>query len=89
MMFKCLKFRESNDTLFDWIEKHCSAKLYTSTFIRVLTTVVIESVVEVSNACSLNDDLLRLRSAVLIRFLNGNQKLEMHALFALQHLVHR
>ena len=88
-MFKCLKFRESNDTLFDWIEKHCSAKLYTSTFIRVLTTVVIESVVEVSNACSLNDDLLRLRSAVMIRFLNGNQKLEMHALFALQHLVHR
>merc|ERR1719357_620632 len=36
-MSKVLKCnRESNDTLFDWIEEHCSAKLNTSTFIRVL-----------------------------------------------------
>jgi len=75
--------------LFDWIENHCSSKLNTSTFIRALTTVIIESIIEGSNTYNLNEDQLRLRSSVLIKFLNGNQKMEMHALFALQHLVHR
>merc|ERR1719427_2248124 len=32
--------RKSNETLFDWIEKHYKARLSTPSFIRVLTTVV-------------------------------------------------
>jgi len=85
--------RKSNETLFDWIEKHCSAKLTTPSFIRVLTTVVIESVIDgiggPTTQCKLNEDQLRLRNPVLKKFLDGNSKLEMQALLALQYLMHR
>lgn len=85
--------RKSNETLFDWIEKHCSARLTTPSFIRVLTTVVIESVIDgiggPTNQCKLNEEQLRMRNPVLKKFLDGNPKLEMQALLALQYLMHR
>jgi len=85
--------RKSNETLFDWIEKHCSARLSTPSFIRVLTTVVIESVIDgiggPTNQCKLNEEQLRMRNPVLKKFLDGNPKLEMQALLALQYLMHR
>lgn len=85
--------RKSNDTLFDWIEKHCSARLSTPSFIRVLTTVVMESVIDgiggPTNVCKLNEEQIRLRNPVLLRYLNNNQKLEMQALLSLQYLMHR
>jgi len=36
-----------------------------------------------------NEDQLRLRNPVLKKFLDGNSKLEMQALLALQYLMHR
>merc|ERR1712013_213008 len=70
--------RKSNDTLFDWIEKHCSAKLSSLSFIRVLTTKVIESVIDglggPTNDCKLNEE---------------HPKLEMQALLAMQYLMHK
>jgi len=85
--------RKSNDTLFDWIEKHCSAKLSSLSFIRVLTTKVIESVIDglggPTNDCKLNEEQLKLRNPVLKKFLDGNPKLEMQALLAMQYLMHK
>jgi len=85
--------RKSNETLFDWIENHCSAKKSTPSFIRVLTTVVIESVIDgvggPTNECKLNDEQLKLRNPVLKKFLDGNPKLEMQALLAMQYLMHK
>jgi len=85
--------RKSNDTLFDWIEKHCSAKLSSLPFIRVLTTKVIESVIDglggPTNDCKLNEEQLKLRNPVLKKFLDGNPKLEMQALLAMQYLMHK
>merc|ERR1719270_836146 len=85
--------RKSNDTLFDWVEKHCSSKLSSPSFIRVLTTVVIESVIDglggPTNDCKLNEEQLKLRNPVLKKFLDGNPKLEMQALLAMQYLMHK
>jgi len=85
--------RKSNETLFDWIEKHCKARLSTPSFIRVLTTVVIESVIDgiggPTYQCKLNEEQLRMRNPVLKKYLDGKPKLEMQALLALQYLMHR
>ena len=86
-------YRKSNETLFDWIEKHCKARLSTPSFIRVLTTVVIESVIDgiggPTYQCKLNEEQLRMRNPVLKKYLDGKPKLEMQALLALQYLMHR
>jgi len=86
--------RKNNDQLFDWIDLHCTARLGTASFIRVLTTAVIESVIDgiggPTNQCRLNEDQLRLRNPVLKKYLDGgNSKLEVQALLALQYLMHR
>lgn len=85
--------RKNNDTLFDWIDKHCAVRIGTVSFIRVLTTVVMESVIDgiggPTNQCKLNEDQLRLRNPVLKKYLDGNPKLEQQALLALQYLMHR
>jgi len=85
--------KESNKTLLDWIEKHCSTRLTNPSFIRVLTTAVIESSLSgvggPTNQSTLNVQQLRIRHPVLKKFLGGNPAFEMEALLALQHLMHR
>ena len=55
--------------------------------------MVIESVIDglggPTNDCKLNEEQLKLRNPVLKKFLDGNPKLEMQALLAMQYLMHK
>jgi len=81
--------KESNKTLLDWIEKHCSTRLTNPSFIRLLTTAVIESVCYGVAQSKLNLKQLRIRNPVLKKFFDGKPKCEMEALLAIQQLMHR
>ena len=78
----------------DWIDKHCASRLNSPRFIRVLATVLMESVIDgiggPSSMCKLNEDQLRLIiNPVIKKYLDTNPKLELQALIALQYLMHR
>ena len=44
-------------------------------------------VLDESSRCSCDKDLLKSRKNILLRFINGNKTLELHAVYALQQLV--
>ena len=89
-----LIFRKSKEAIMDWIDKHCASRLNSPRFIRVLATVLMESVIDgiggPSSMCKLNEDQLRLIiNPVIKKYLDTNPKLELQALIALQYLMHR
>ena len=86
--------RTSNDAVFDWVDTHCKARLGSVGFVRLLTTVLMESVIDgvggPTNQCKLNEAALQLREPVLKKYLDGGTtELEKQALVALQYLMHR
>lgn len=85
--------KNSNDSLFDWIDTHCSDKLEEATFIRDLTTAVVESCIDgiggPFSQCKLNEGLLKTRDPILRKYLDGKVPLEGQALVALQYLMHK
>jgi len=86
--------RKSKEAIMDWIDKHCASRLTSPRFIRVLATVLMESVIDgiggPSSMCKLNEDQLRLIiNPVIKKYLDTNPKLELQALIALQYLMHR
>jgi len=86
--------KSSNDAVFDWVDTHCKARLGSVGFVRLLTTVLMESVIDgvggPTNQCKLNEGALQLREPVLKKYLDGGTtELEKQALVALQYLMHR
>ena len=80
--------------MFDWVDTHCKARLGSVGFVRLLTTVLMESVIDgvggPTNQCKLNEAALQLREPVLKKYLDGGTtELEKQALVALQYLMHR
>jgi len=84
---------KNNDAVFEWIDSHCSDKLSSPVFIRILTTTVVESCIDgtggPANHLQLNPDQLKIRNLILKKYLDGNSSLECQALLALQYLMHR
>jgi len=68
-------------------------KAMVSETVRTLVTAVIESVVDgiggPSVSCVLNKDLLHTRASILKKYLDANKDRELHALYAIQSLVHK
>lgn len=82
--------KDSNEKLYDWLDTHLGERLKTPAMIRLLTTAVAESCIDgIGGQCKLNENQLKLRNPVLKKYLDGQSALEMQALLALQHLMHR
>jgi len=85
--------KNSNNALIDWIDTNCSDKLEDPTFIRDLTTAVVESCIDgiggPTSQCKLNEGLLKMRHPILRKYLDGKAPLEGQALVALQYLMHK
>merc|ERR1719282_1785407 len=88
-----LKSNRDNDAVFEWIDSHCSDKLSSPIFIRILTTTVVESCIDgiggPTNLLQLNTDQLKIRNLLLKKYLDAKCSLECQALLALQYLMHR
>jgi len=80
--------------VIDWLDANVGrAEVQTPEMIRLLTTVVAESVIDgiggPTNQCQLNEEKLNLRSAILKLYVDTHSRLELSVLLALQHLMHR
>ncbi|XP_033642512.1 eukaryotic translation initiation factor 4 gamma 3-like [Asterias rubens] len=79
-----------NDKVFDWIQKNLniSSPEKQRLFIRALVTVVVQSTIQGDKAesCRMNHDLLNVRTAILKRYINNDNNLELQALYAVQAL---
>lgn len=85
---------KKNDTVFDWLDSTIGQEaIQTPEMIRMLTTAVVESVIDEiggpTNQCKLNEDKFMLRSDVLKKFVDNEASLELQVLLALQHVMHR
>lgn len=84
--------KKSNDRLCDWLDTHLGKRMKQSRIIRILVTCVAEDCIDglggPTNQCKLNEESLQIRTPVLIKYLD-DPTLEMQALLALQHLMHR
>ncbi|XP_076320360.1 eukaryotic translation initiation factor 4 gamma 3-like [Tachypleus tridentatus] len=89
--FLLQKKKANNEEILDWIEAHIGEKQSKDIqFVRVLVTAVIESCIEGNqNRCELKAKTVALRTAILQRYLDHKEELELQALYALQALVHR
>jgi len=85
---------KKNEPVIDWLDANVGrAEVQTPEMIRLLTTVVAESVIDgiggPTNQCQLNEEKLNLRSAILKLYVDTHSRLELSVLLALQHLMHR
>jgi len=90
---RILGSKKSSNDLIEWIDTHCSDRLEQSTFIRDLTTAVLESCIDdiggPTSQCKLNSGLLKERGPILKRYIDGKVQLEGQALVAMQYLMHK
>ncbi|XP_070561587.1 eukaryotic translation initiation factor 4 gamma 3-like isoform X5 [Ptychodera flava] len=86
-----LRERASNDKIFDWIEANVvKDRRKDSDFIRALMTAVCQSAVSGEGSscrCEINE--VKNRAAVLQKYLDNDDKLELQALYALQALNYK
>ncbi|XP_038075420.1 eukaryotic translation initiation factor 4 gamma 1-like isoform X4 [Patiria miniata] len=79
-----------NNNVFDWIQKNLqigSSSERQRLFIRALVTVVVQSTIQgEAESCRMNHDLLTVRMAILKRYINNDNHLELQALYAVQAL---
>ncbi|XP_013777285.1 eukaryotic translation initiation factor 4 gamma 3-like [Limulus polyphemus] len=89
--FLLQKKKANNEEILDWIEAHIGEKRSKdSQFIRVLVTTLVESAIEENqNRYELNKKVVAARTPIFQRYLDHKELLELEALYALQHLVHR
>lgn len=85
---------KKNEPVIDWLDANIGrSEVQTPEMIRLLTTVVAESVIDgiggPTNQCQLNEEKLNLRSAILKLYLDQHSRLELSVLLALQHLMQR
>jgi len=85
---------KKNEPVIDWLDANVGrAEVQTPEMIRLLTTVVAESVIDgiggPTNQCQLIEDKFILRSAILKLYVDTHSRLELSVLLALQHLMHR
>merc|ERR1712241_343920 len=86
--------RKKNGPVINWLDTNIGrAQLRTPRMIKLLTTVIAESVIDgiggPTNQCQLNEKKLNLRSAILKLYLDQHSRLELSVLLALQHLMQR
>ncbi|KAG8175493.1 hypothetical protein JTE90_025507 [Oedothorax gibbosus] len=88
-LISLLKENEANESVFDWIDANVSGNSEPA-FIRALVTAVHEHVITGSGAnCELSNQQLKNRTALLTRYINHNEKLELQALYAIQALMNQ
>eukprot|EP00092_Neocalanus_flemingeri_P011204 GFUD01012069.1.p1 GENE.GFUD01012069.1~~GFUD01012069.1.p1 ORF type:complete len:257 (+),score=66.07 GFUD01012069.1:80-772(+) len=85
--------KKDNTILKSLLEQNYSQyRLNMGPFIRVLTTKIMESVIDgidSTEECKLNKGKLEIRKPVLMTYLSSNTKLGIEALFSLQYLMQR
>ncbi|RXG53766.1 hypothetical protein Avbf_09123 [Armadillidium vulgare] len=87
---KLFKSKVPDEEIFDWIEKHIGSKTNTKTFIRALTTALIESLLIRTDGNSyvmIEDfsDKLKEKGNFFRKYVN-NQNLELACIYAMQAL---
>ncbi|KAG8180922.1 hypothetical protein JTE90_020148 [Oedothorax gibbosus] len=88
-LISLLKENEANESVFEWIDANVSENSEPA-FIRALVTAVHEHVITGSGAnCELSNQQLKNRTALLTRYINHNEKLELQALYAIQALMNQ
>jgi len=70
---------KKNEPMFDWLDANLGqARVQTPEMIRLLTTAFAESVIDgvggPTNQCLLNEDKLKLRSAILKKFVDNKPR---------------
>ncbi|KAK3869310.1 hypothetical protein Pcinc_025358 [Petrolisthes cinctipes] len=84
--------RASNDEMFGWIDANIGNDVKSSKFIRALVTALVESQATTSNDGSsirVADDFerkMKTRLAVVLKYVDSNEVLEMQCIYALQAL---
>ncbi|XP_042241638.1 eukaryotic translation initiation factor 4 gamma 1-like isoform X3 [Homarus americanus] len=84
--------RASNDEIFGWIDANIGNDAKSSKFIRALVTALVESQATTSNdGSSIRvsedfEDKMKNRLAVVLKYVDNNESLEMQCIFALQAL---
>ncbi|KAG0719879.1 Eukaryotic translation initiation factor 4 gamma 3 [Chionoecetes opilio] len=84
--------RASNDEIFGWIEANIGNDAKSSKFIRALVTALVESQAATSNDGSsirVSEDFeekMKNRLAVVLKYVDGSELLEMQVIYALQAL---
>ncbi|KAK8718708.1 hypothetical protein OTU49_014531, partial [Cherax quadricarinatus] len=84
--------RASNDEIFGWIDANIGNDAKSSKFIRALVTALVESQATTSNdgssICVSEDfeEKMKNRLAVVLKYVDSNEKLEMQCIYALQAL---
>lgn len=84
--------RASNDEIFGWIEANIGNDAKSSKFIRALVTALVESQAATSNdgssirVCEDFEEKMKNRLAVVLKYVDGNEILEMQCIYALQAL---
>lgn len=90
--FLTLFKRASNDEIFGWIDANIGNDAKSSKFIRALVTALVESQAATSNDGSsirVSEDFeekMKNRLAVVLKYVDGNEMLEMQCIYALQAL---
>ncbi|KAB7504986.1 Eukaryotic translation initiation factor 4 gamma 3 [Armadillidium nasatum] len=88
---KLFKSKVPDEEIFDWIEKHIGSKTNTKTFIRALTTALIESLLlrtDGNSYVTIEDfsDKLKEKGKFIRKYVDNNQDLELACIYAMQAL---
>jgi len=87
-----LKSNKDNEAVCSWIAGHCEDKVGSPTFIRLVTTVVVESCIDGIGGptanCQLKQEQLIERRSILKKYILNEQD-ALQALLAIQNMVHR
>jgi len=86
-----LNNRDNNENVYHWLDMHLNERLKNPATLRGVFGVLAESCIDGigGGQCSLNVQQLKLRSPILKKYIDGKLELELQALLALQHLMHR
>ncbi|RXG53347.1 Eukaryotic translation initiation factor 4 gamma 1 [Armadillidium vulgare] len=88
---KLFKSKVPDEEIFDWIEKHIGSKTNTKTFIRALTTALIESLLirtDGNSYVTIEDFSVKLKEKgkFIRKYVDNNQELELACIYAMQAL---
>eukprot|EP00094_Tigriopus_californicus_P006294 TCALIF_06059-PB protein Name:"Similar to Eif4g3 Eukaryotic translation initiation factor 4 gamma 3 (Mus musculus)" AED:0.10 eAED:0.14 QI:762/0.68/0.76/0.88/0.87/0.88/17/1203/1801 len=75
------------DVIYDWIDVTWGNQVSDTNFIRLLTTSVIESSLSSEETKKLDENKVGNLGPIIKRYLDGDVKKEIQAIFALQHLM--
>ncbi|XP_049769636.1 eukaryotic translation initiation factor 4 gamma 1-like isoform X3 [Schistocerca cancellata] len=79
----------TTDEVTKWISANVGDRAKTPEFIRVLTTAVCESAYQAAGSKKFEEALFSKHATLLQKYIDTNEELELHCLYAVQELNHR